>query len=294
LIRAEGTGITGGDPLLEMDRAERMIRLLKEKFGEEHHIHLYTAIMDVEKVERLVKAGLDEVRFHPMPEEWEHMEQHRPALMSLLDLSVDVGVEIPSLPDMKGAMCNLAAFLDGMDVLFLNINELEFSEENYDNLLGRGYLPRDDVSAAMDQSREAAMSVLTYAEEEDLALSVHYCSSGFKDGVQLRNRLIRRAETIARPMDVVTEDGTILKGVVDVGDLDPSEVREVLLKKLAVKEGLMAVDRERGRLEVAPWVLEKKVDKVPFQCYIVEEYPTWDHLEVERTPLQRSSRKRSS
>ena len=39
---ATGTGITGGDPLMNVDRTVNAIRMLKEHFGPEHHIHLYT------------------------------------------------------------------------------------------------------------------------------------------------------------------------------------------------------------------------------------------------------------
>ena len=286
MIRAEGTGVTGGDPLLSFERTERLIRMLKENFNE-HHIHLYSGTMDHEKVEKLVNAGLDEFRFHPRPEHWGDMGQYKVGLSHLLDLSMDLGVEIPGLPDKHGAMENLASFLDGMDVLFLNINELEFSQENYEALLGKGYKPRDDVSAAMDQSREKAMSILEYANEEGLALSVHYCSSGFKDSVQLRNRLIRRAETIGRAMDVVTDDGTILKGVVELVDSEPGNVVALLIDELGVSKELVEVDWDKKRVEVAPWALEKVAEKIPFPCYIIEEYPTWDRLEVERTPLEK-------
>ncbi|MDG6221151.1 MAG: radical SAM protein, partial [Candidatus Thermoplasmatota archaeon] len=93
LIRAEGTGITGGDPLFDIDRTERYLRLIKDNFGASHHVHLYTCSMEPEKVERLVNAGLDEVRFHPPPDKWGSMEEYSPGIAHLLDLSVDVGVE---------------------------------------------------------------------------------------------------------------------------------------------------------------------------------------------------------
>ena len=47
----------------------------------------------------------------------------------------------------------------------------------------------------------------------------------------------------------------------------------------------MAVDEARGRLEIAPWVLEEIAPHLGRPAYIVEEYPTADALEVERTPL---------
>ena len=67
---ATGTGITGGDPLVVLDRTVHMIELLKGRFGPEHHIHLYTATIDPEKVARLEAAGLDEIRFHPPVSMW--------------------------------------------------------------------------------------------------------------------------------------------------------------------------------------------------------------------------------
>ena len=59
---AEGTGITGGDPLECMDRTLRAVRMLKERYGPGHHIHLYTATIDPERVRMLEEAGLDEIR----------------------------------------------------------------------------------------------------------------------------------------------------------------------------------------------------------------------------------------
>ena len=156
----------------------------------------------------------------------------------------------------------------------------------------RGYRIEDSASAVVSGSREASMSVLEYAEEEGFALSVHYCSAGFKDGVQLRNRLLRRAETIARPMDVVTPDGTILKGVVECGDLPLEDVERTVVERMRCDPSLVAVDPEKGRVEVAPWILEKGYRKIPFPAYLVEEYPTFDRLEVERTPLTTGKRRR--
>ena len=50
-------------------------------------------------------------------------------------------------------------------------------------------------------------------------------------------------------------------------------------------DDLILVDAERNRIETASWVLDEIAEELPFKCYIVEEYPTKDRLEVERTPL---------
>ena len=40
-----------------------------------------------------------------------------------------------------------------------------------------------------------------------------------------------------------------------------------------------------GKVEVAPWILEEISTSLDEKCYISEQYPTADGLEVERTPL---------
>ena len=39
-MNATGTGITGGDPMLDMERSLEAVNQLKAAFGPEHHIHL--------------------------------------------------------------------------------------------------------------------------------------------------------------------------------------------------------------------------------------------------------------
>lgn len=71
---AEGTGITGGEPLLYPRRVKHYIKLLKSHFGSDHHIHLYTSIpASRDLLEKLKKCGLDEIRFHPPYETWESL-----------------------------------------------------------------------------------------------------------------------------------------------------------------------------------------------------------------------------
>ena len=55
-----------------------------------------------------------------------------------------------------------------------------------------------------------------------------------------------------------------------------------------VPDELMFIDGDRNRLEIAPWILEEIGAELPYRCYIVEEYPTEDRMEVERTPIGRA------
>ncbi len=274
---ATGTGITGGDPLLCIDRTINAIRMLKEHFGKEHHIHLYTSTMDVEKVSRLIDAGLDEIRFHPRTEDWSDMG--RTPLSEIVKMDIDVGIEVPALPDHEDALSSLIAYAGSIGIKFINLNELEFSESNWDMMDEMGYELKDETSAAILGSEQTAMRML----ERYPNIPIHFCSSAFKDGVQLRNRLIRRANHIAKEYDVVTEDGTILKGLIYADDLDAA--CGYMKEEYDVPDELILIDRERNRIEIASWIVEELADEIPFKCYITEEYPTADRLEVERIPL---------
>ena len=66
LINAKGAGITGGDPLIVFDQTVKYIELLKNNFGANFHIHLYTTgqQLTLNRLERLIKSGLDEIRLH--------------------------------------------------------------------------------------------------------------------------------------------------------------------------------------------------------------------------------------
>ncbi|HVL48860.1 MAG TPA: hypothetical protein VM889_09910, partial [Candidatus Thermoplasmatota archaeon] len=320
-IGARGTGMTGGDPMYDPERTLGYIRFLKQEFGPKHHIHMYTQIpFDPKWIPALAEAGLDELRFHPPEEIWADVDAH-PKYARLykeaLASSMDIGFEIPCIPGFLSSMEKLVGWLVAHEVAFINLNEMEFSETNYVEMLKRGMRIRDDVSMSAMESADVARALM--AKHRDQPITIHFCSSPFKDAIQLRERLRRRAQAVARPHEVITDDGTLLRGVVDCPD--PAEVAEEMREAFDIPADLihvrLATDVGRGslnpderteamattgraiplpvvhakpqaardRLEVAPWVLEEIAEEIPFPCYLSEVYPTADELEVERTPL---------
>ncbi len=288
LIEAEGAGITGGDPLIVWKRTRDYISLLKENFGEDFHIHLYTSgFKEFEHIPDLVSAGLDEIRFHPMPIYWKDMERSpiKKAIEISLGEDVDVAIEIPAIPGMREEIVDLIRWSDERGIRWINLNELEFSETNAEKLIERGFDVKDEISAAVLGSEEEAISIIEEMAKENLSLGIHYCSSSFKDAIQLRNRIKRRAKNVAKPFEIISDEGLLIKGVIEV---ESKSFLDMLRRRYEIPEDLIRFDLEKRRVEIAPWILEEIADdlaKEKIKCYIVEEYPTADRLEVERILL---------
>jgi pyruvate formate-lyase activating enzyme-like uncharacterized protein len=267
---ALGTGITGGEPLLRLDRVIHYIKLLKYKFGRSHHIHLYTALAPNKGVlESLKKAGLDEIRFHPPQNLLPGIDRthYRVSLTQAYELGLSVGIEVPSIACDHGGVISLLKEIDG----FLNLNELEFSETNFSQLKKRGYVIVNDTSSAAIGSREVA-EALNYNK-------LHFCSSRFKDAVQLRERFRRIAKRSARYFDEITDDGTLVYGVIEGSCAG-------LLKEAGVQDEMYYV--RDGTVEIAWWIAEKlagELKEIGCKVSVIERYPMKNGMIAERTPL---------
>jgi pyruvate formate-lyase activating enzyme-like uncharacterized protein len=300
LINALGTGITGGDPMAVPQRTIRYIKLLKQAFGPGHHIHLYTAARFNDMyIRKLAGAGLDEIRFHPPLGTWgKNLKGFDTLIRLALKTRMDVGVEIPVIPELRTEILKLIYSFDELGIHFVNLNELEYSTTNWEVLNARGYTVKTDISSAVKGSESTAHDIIREISNGSLNLGVHYCSSGYKDGVQLRNRIMRRAKNIAKKYYIITDDGTLLKGIIEINNIVGKTETEIetelkslisdLKKTFEIPKSLLGIDMDLSRIEIAPWVLEEiagEIDRNRYDCFLVEEYPTADRLEVERSPL---------
>jgi pyruvate formate-lyase activating enzyme-like uncharacterized protein len=178
------------------------------------------------------------------------------------EMGFDVGIEVPALP----AISLLEPVLPFLD--FLNINELEWGETNAGEMRGRGYDLEDGFHNAVEGSRDWASKI---SKEE----KVHFCSSSFKDSVQLRKRLIRVAKNTARPFDHVTRDGTIIYGNLIPGGNDREWVRHL-------SQGTW--EDHGDHIECSWRTLRDHADVLAGESSIIERYPD-DGIIVEVTPL---------
>lgn len=265
MMAARGTGVTGGEPLVVLQRVIEYCRKLKEAFGDSYHIHLYTGTAPGESDLYALRGYVDEIRLHPPHGEWENFPEsaYGRAAVAARRMGFAVGVEVPSLPGLP-VLKRALPLLD-----FLNINELEWGETNAQAMRERSLSFADGMHNAVEGAADWA-GTLTRDPK------VHWCSSCFKDSVQLRRRLIRTAVHTARPFEEVTPDGTIIYGVAEV---DPSGIPALS----DLPEGTWeAVD---GKTEMAWWSLRDLSPGLSCRQYIIERYPDRGII-VEVTPLK--------
>ncbi len=263
-MSALGTGITGGEPLERLDRVVVYARALKQAFGKEHHIHLYTGCAPSDTVLRNLTGFIDEIRVHPPVEYWDHIREtdYIAAVCRARGLGFEVGLEVPALPEVGF----LEAALPDLD--FLNINELEWGESNAPEMRSRNLQPEDSVHNAVAGSREWAFSISRHEK-------VWFCSSRFKDSVQLRKRLLRVARNTARPFDEVTYDGTIVYGLVENIRAVPSVLHDYGQDMYIMRD---------GAIETAWWIVVEERERIGGEKSIIERYPDRGII-IEVTPV---------
>lgn len=305
LCQSKGVGITGGDPLARLSRTVEYIQKLKKVSGKKFHIHLYTPLTLVNNstLKKLYDAGLDEIRFHPNLENPDRESWNKIKLAK--NFKWDVGVEIPVIPKKEKLTKELADFLIKIKIDFLNLNELEYSDTNANHLAERGYKTRNSLTYAIKGSHESGLRLLKYIEKKSAKMNVHYCTAKLKDKVQMRKRIQLRADSVKEPFDIVSKDGTLIRGAIYLNEMLPShgykkklaslnhkkkggfikklnELRELLRKEFGIK-GILLDDKKLRLITSRKTVqsLASRIKPKLFRLAVVEELPTYDAMETE-------------
>ncbi len=213
-----------------------------------------------------MRAGLDELRIHVTGEHsWRALELAKEA-----DLTV--AIENPVLPGSDDFLKNLVMKAIKLGIRFINLNELEFSETNYESLIMRGYKPSPKYGVAAEGSKETAINLLKWVAKEGLNISVHFCPALYKDKYQFRKRMWRRGLRTKQFYEELSD------GVIKWAEIRECQGEDKYSKLL--HSGL-AVLRD-GKLLVSPYIARK------LECkgYIIEAYPTTPRKELNRYPLK--------
>lgn len=215
VVGARGASITGGEPFQRFDLTANVVKLLKDVCGYNFHLHLYTSGFGATRcsIKYMERLGLDEIRFHVVNDSvWRLVEY------AARETAMDVGIEVPSIPGRLEELWRIVTKAEELKVKFVNLNELEVSETNLENLLFRGYKIADD-GRAVTGSAETAKEVLSRAERAGLRVSLHFCPAKYKDEVQHRRRLLRKAARCLSLGESLSQDGALIRDGKEVAPL---------------------------------------------------------------------------
>jgi pyruvate formate-lyase activating enzyme-like uncharacterized protein len=214
--RSSGISITGGDPLLgaNIKKTIEYIRYAKQERGKRFHIHLYTNGLNFNEniAQKLADAGLDEIRFNPPRELWNNIK-------FALNKGMKVGAEVPAIPDDMNIrqLEEFIYFLDKIRADFININEFEYCMPNSEYLKERGYTLQNGSIASVKNSKEVALDLVQRVADK-VHLKIHLCTVITKDFWQLSMRYNRRAKSIKKSFEEITEEGLLIFASVEGND----------------------------------------------------------------------------
>ncbi len=210
----KGCSISGGEPFLVFDKTIRYIRAIKNRFGSDMYVWLYTngLLADEPRLAALRDAGLDEIRFDIAALGY---NAEKPALAARF--IPNVTVEIPAVPHHFDRLLKALPLLGKAGVKFLNLHQMRCTAHNAEKLLKRGYTFIHAGKLLVAESEITALKVMLKAFEENLPIQINYCSFVFKHTHQNLAARMRIARDMCRPSEDITRAGFIrelsMKGV---------------------------------------------------------------------------------
>ncbi len=273
LSGAKGAGITGGDPLVHFKETYKFSKALKKKFGKDFHIHIYlplnlVTLKNIKKLSRFV----DEFRFHPSFMIYKDQVIKREEINKIISISEmigkeRVGIELPLLPGNEKLITEYITDLQDY-ISFLNLNQFEISETNFDLVTKKYKLNQD--SYTISGSKEAGLKILD--NFKDSSLKIHLCTAKTKDSHQYINRL-KNYKIL--PFANKTEDGNVIYFA-----YYPRRIRLAASKIKKITPNFY-IDKTKKRIIIKMQDVEKVYRSTGFKIARVMEPPTYnaDYLE---------------
>jgi len=270
---ASSMGITGGDPLLYLNRTISYAKFAKQKFGKSFHIHIYlpTKLITKDKIKKLSKY-IDEIRFNPeytikSNELLLKNDIEKIKIASLFYKKENIGIELPMIPNRKEDF--LKMILELKDIIgFVNLNEFELSETNMDKVTKKyklnegGYTIKNSIKSGIWIINEIKKN------KEINKIKVHLCTANLKNNYQFKNRLKLHK---VLPFGDKTKEGMVKYLVTNT---KPKIIQNPKNKKTYF------YDKEKKRYNLSE-SLAKELIKNKQKIFLIEEFPTYDRIEVE-------------
>ncbi|MGA1841873.1 MAG: radical SAM protein [bacterium] len=260
-FRFRGASISGGEPLMTLDRTLSFISKIKRHFGKDLYLWLYTngILLTESIIGRLKDAGLDEIRF-----DLSAVNYSLDKLKLALGRIPNVTVEIPAIPEDEAVLQKLVFKLEGAGVSYLNLHKLRCTVYNCSKMVKRRYTLLHGENVTVLESELAALRILKFVIDNQLALPVNYCSFDYKYHFQSLAARKRTAKLIVKPHEDITRASFIRSLSIRINREKANSVIESL-KSQGLDENTFCFNSSKERL------------------YLNER--TWNKLELNNHPV---------
>ena len=172
-----GASISGGEPLLTLDRTLSYIDAVHRRCGDAVHLWMYTngTLLTREIAGELRCAGLGEIRFDIGATNY-----------SLAKAQLAVGViptvtvEIPTVPEEEALLRDKLAEMASVGIQHLNLHQLRLTPHNSKHLASRPYTFMHGENVTVLESELSALRLVRHGLEQGIDLPVNYCSFPYK------------------------------------------------------------------------------------------------------------------
>jgi uncharacterized protein len=261
-------GITGGDPLNNINRTIKYSKALKNKFKSSFHIHIYLPTKNVNKTNlKKISKYIDEVRFHPeflINKNSTNEDIKKISLANKFWKKKNIGIELPMIPEKKQEILDFIKKIRDY-IGFVNLNELEISETNF-NIMTKKY-KFNDTGYVIKSSKSAGLWLLKNLKQNKINLNIHFCTAELKNNFQFKNRL--KLHEISK-YGKRTNEGL---------------VKYLVTYKKPKEKGKYYHDKKKNRYILSEALAKKILKNNLNKIYLIEEFPTYDGIEVEKELL---------
>ncbi len=202
----KGVSISGGEPLITLDKSISFLSAVTGRFGDGIHKWLYTngILITDEILGRLKNAGLNEIRFNLVA------QGYKLDKIKLASRYIDtVTVEIPAIPEDYERLCALLPQLVESDVKYLNLHQLRCTPYNLKRFMERGYTFLHGPDATVLESELTALKVIKAAADSGTGLPINYYSYVYRNNFQRIRARERSALHMVKPFEDITTTGMI-------------------------------------------------------------------------------------
>jgi pyruvate formate-lyase activating enzyme-like uncharacterized protein len=207
-----GVSISGGEPLLTLDRTLAYLAAVRQRCGANVHLWLYTngTLLTRDIALELRAAGLDEIRFDIGATNYQLIK-----LQLAVGVIPTVTVEIPLVPEDAGLLADLLPVLAETGVGHLNLHQLRLTPHNCRHLANRPYTFIHGEKVTVLESELGALRLVRHGIEQGIDLPINYCSFPYKRRFQHAAARRRGIPLVMTPDDTVTAAGYIRQVTAD-------------------------------------------------------------------------------